>query len=244
MVAHGANKPLPLTSSYRATKGYLWNKSKKIIIMLRTGQISLLRSLSQLWRASQSSEAAAAAQLSACSQLGSLRDTMQLVSCRWFSMSPAAAAASSSGREFITLNSLADNPGATHYVRTDTIVCCSGRVWYLRWLGALQCHTTPSGVSVWPCCAEKAARTRHRLWAGQDFWPWAQRPEGTHRCGLDFRLVSEANICLLAKLCCIWDSPAGFLLYLMTFSLPNTVLLLDQCSCCCPLCSLVCPLFG
>lgn len=42
---------------------------------------------------------------------------LQLVSCRYFSAWGTPAAQAAAEREFIALNSLADNPGATHYVR-------------------------------------------------------------------------------------------------------------------------------
>eukprot|EP00887_Chlorella_sp_A99_P001061 scaffold14.g1061.t1 len=43
--------------------------------------------------------------------LSAARQPLQLVSCRWFSVAPTH---SPSGKEYVTLNTIADNPGATH----------------------------------------------------------------------------------------------------------------------------------
>lgn len=83
----------------------------------------LLSSLASAWRQASAavapSGALAALQqqhtaAAATSSNGGLRQALQLVSCRWFQASPAARAAE---REYIALNNIADNPGATHSVR-------------------------------------------------------------------------------------------------------------------------------
>lgn len=106
--------------------------------MLRSRGLGLLRSLGQLWRGAAAAESTAL-QPASYSSTG----VAQLVSCRWFSMSPAAEAASSSGREFVTLNNISDNPDATHYVSA------ARRVW--AWAGRT-------------CAAEV-------LWASCPTWP-------------------------------------------------------------------------
>lgn len=90
--------------------------------MLRQRQASLLCSLAQLWRSGSSTAPADSAivglqllQQPAApnSSMPAFRQALQLVSCRCFSAMPARQAAQ---REFLSLNNLADNPGATHYV--------------------------------------------------------------------------------------------------------------------------------
>lgn len=76
----------------------------------------ILRSLAaQLWRGAEASAELAAAPGLQCSPIGGIREAVQLVSCRWFGMSSPAAQAAT--KEFISLNNIADNPGATHAVR-------------------------------------------------------------------------------------------------------------------------------
>lgn len=88
-------------------------------------QASLIQGLAQLWRCSGSIVAPSAASAGlellqrqaawhgSSSGIPAVRQALQLVSCRWFTAMPARQAPE---RDFIALNTLADNPGATHYV--------------------------------------------------------------------------------------------------------------------------------
>lgn len=100
------------------------------IATMRQRQISLIQGLAQLWRGSASPACgpAAAAGLAALhtpqapigslSNIGTARQALQLVSCRWFTPMPLRQAPE---RDYVALNSIADNPGATHYVSSAMV---------------------------------------------------------------------------------------------------------------------------
>jgi hypothetical protein len=94
--------------------------------MLRRQNGPAVSGLLQLWRTATGPSPAASAQLPALlqrpdlalSNIASLRDVGLAPLRRWFSGSPSSwAAGDAAGREFVTLNTISDNPGATKTVR-------------------------------------------------------------------------------------------------------------------------------
>ena len=173
--------------------------------MLRQRQTSLLCSLAQLWRGGSSTAAVASAGLAALQQPVATSSSgpavwqaLQLVSCRWFSAMPARQSAE---REFIALNNIADNPGATHYVSgSDGALpaqgCPAGRAGGRRRrrhrAGAGSLPECPFPCTALPALlpAAQAGGPRHRLRPRQDFWPGAQGPESAVRWVLAGQPVS------------------------------------------------------
>lgn len=133
-------------------------------------QAGLLARLAQLWP----SGAAAAADAPSIQRLAAaLRPSLlgqQLVSCRWFSGTPLQPA--ESDRAYITLNNIADNPGATHSVRRGPRSAPVGGE-------AARPGPALSGLGV--LAAGEAPGPRHRLRPGEDQRAGAQGAEGADR---------------------------------------------------------------
>ena len=153
---------------------------KKLYCRAMQRSPSLLCSLAaRLWRSSAAPAAfaglqpSAAAAAAACSSYGvnssGLGQALQLVSCRWFSATAAAAPA----REYIALNTLADNPGSTHSV-SRAAPSSKG------WAAAAACPSTASDTALPPspyflrCC-------RSSGWAAGLGRAWARRRGGGTR---------------------------------------------------------------
>ncbi|KAL4854273.1 54S ribosomal protein L10 [Chlorella vulgaris] len=82
---------------------------------MRQRQLALVQGLVQLWRGGSSpAVACAASTLLQRQQAAPVVSATQLISCRWFTPMPPRQAPE---REFIALNNLKDNPGATHSIK-------------------------------------------------------------------------------------------------------------------------------
>lgn len=90
---------------------------------MRQRQLALVQGLVQLWRGGSSPAVACAASTLLQRQQAApsvVSAATQLISCRWFTPMPPRQAPE---REFIALNNLKDNPGATHSV-SGCPACC------------------------------------------------------------------------------------------------------------------------
>ena len=104
----------------------------RIAIIMRQRQLAAIQGLAALWRTAGTAPACQSPGLAALqphaaafgcdASVWAPRQALQLTSCRGFAAMPAAQAPE---REYVALNNISDNPGATHYV--------SGAFWRAAW---------------------------------------------------------------------------------------------------------------